>query len=297
MTTTRDYYDILGVAKTADEKEIKRAYRKLARKFHPDVNKGDKRSEEKFKEVAEAFAVLSDKDKRARYDRGGHAAFGPGFDPFAGSDFGNFDVGFGDLSSLFEMFGVGAPGGGRRGPTGRRARRGEDLRAELKIPFMTAIRGGQVEISVQRRGTSSGGMKVRIPPGIDDGATLRLSGKGNPGLAGGPAGDAYLTVAVESDPVFRREGRHLYCDVTIGLAQAGLGGTVEIATLDGPATITLPPGTRSGQKLRLKGRGVPTASRRSAGDLFAVIQIEPPAELDPRSRELLEEFGRLNPTP
>lgn len=354
MVTHKDYYEVLGVSKTASDKEIKSAYRRLARKYHPDVNKGDKRAEEKFKEVAEAFAVLSDREKRTRYDRGGHEAFGPGFDPFAGFDFGRFDFGLGDISSLFDLFG----GGGRR--TARaRPRKGEDLRLELQVPLLQAVRGGEVEIVIPRQGscsscggsgarpgsgettcrecggsgrtetrrgpmrvmlgcprcdgsgrlpgepcTACGGagvsrveerVKVRIPAGIEDGSALRLAGKGDAGQAGSSPGDAYLVVHVEPHPVFRRQGRDLYCDVAIGLARAALGGQVDVSTPDGKATITVPAGTRSGQKLRLKGRGVPQSSTGSAGDLYAVIQIHPPKKMNKRSRELMEEFERLNP--
>jgi curved DNA-binding protein len=284
----QDYYEILGVPRTAGDREIKAAYRRLARKYHPDVNKGDKQAEEKFKEVAEAFAVLSDKDKRSRYDRGGHEAFGPGFDPFAGFDFGQFDAGFGDLSSLFEMFGFG-PGGRRGGRTG--TRRGSDVRAELRIPFATAVKGDTVEMAIPRAGGQER-LKVRIPAGIDDGGTMRLAGKGN---AGSPPGDAYLTVRIDRHPLFRREGRDLICDVSVGIARAALGGRVDVETLDGKTTINVPPGTRSGQRLRLRGRGVPSSSGKPAGDLYVVVQIHPPKALDARSRELLEEFERLNP--
>jgi molecular chaperone DnaJ len=352
----KDYYEILGVPRTANAKEIKAAYRKLARKYHPDVNKGDKQAEDKFKEVAEAFAVLSDADKRAKYDRGGHEAFGPEFDPFAGFQAGDFEFGQGDLSSIFEMFGLG--GGGARRARRTRRRGGADLRFEVQVPFVTAMRGGEIEVVIPRQapcptcggtGTRPGSaetacpqcggsgrtqqrrgavqisltcprcqgagrlpgepcetcrgagrqatqerMRVRIPAGIDDGGTLRLSGKGD---AGTPPGDAYLTVRVEPHPSFRREGRDLYSDVAIGLARAALGGHVEVPTLDGSATVSVPPGTRSGQRLRLRGRGVPASGSQPAGDLYAVIQIEPPRQLDARSRELLEEFQRLNPVP
>ncbi len=289
MAGKKDYYSVLGVDRAATEKEIKAAYRKLARKYHPDVNAGDKRAEEKFKEVAEAFAVLSDKSKRAQYDRGGHKAFGPGFDPFAGFDAGSFDFGSGDISSILEMFGM----GGRRPGARRRAARGADLRLELSVSFETAVLGGEIGIVVPHTGER---VKVRLPAGIDDGSMVRLPGKGEggPGIA---AGDAYVTVHVTPHPAFRRDGLDLHCDVSIGLARAALGGRVVVQTLDGPATIEIPAGSRSGQKFRLKGRGVPGSAGRPGGDLYAVVQIEPPKRLDARSRELLEEFERLNPVP
>jgi DnaJ-class molecular chaperone len=293
MPRKKDYYEILGVGKTAPAKDIKAAYRRLARKYHPDVNKGDKRAEDRFKEVAEAFAVLSDKEKRAKYDRGGHEAFGPGFDPFAGFDAGQFEFGFGDISNIFEMFGIGGMGGRRAGARPRPAR-GSDVRLEMRVPFETAVLGGEIEFVVPH---TSEKVKVRLPAGIDDGATLRLAGKGGSVHPGVAPGDAYLTVRVAPHAVFRREGRDLYCDKPIGIARAALGGRVEVATLDGPATIEIPAGTRSGQKLRLKGRGVPASAGKPAGNLYAVVQITPPKSLDARSRELLEEFERLNPAP
>lgn len=295
----KDYYEILGVSRSADEKQIRSAYRKLARKYHPDLNKEDNQAEERFKEVAEAFAVLSDKDKRAQYNRGGHDAFGPGFDPFAGSDPGGFDVGFGDLSSIFEMFGLGGAaraGRSRRGsPFG--APRGSDLRFEMSVPFVQAIQGGEVAIAVQRPNGEQERIKLRIPAGVEAGTTLKLAGKGNPGPPGTPAGDVYLTLGVEPHPALRLEGRDLVCDVSVGLARAALGGKVQVRTIDGTATVNIPAGTRSGQRLRLRGKGVPAANGKPAGNLYAVVQIHPPKKLDGRSRELLEEFDRLNPVP
>lgn len=294
--TNKDYYEILGVPRTASEKEIKTAYRRLARKYHPDLNKSDPQAEERFKEVAEAFAVLSDADKRAKYDRGGHAAFGSGFDPFAGFDSQRFDIGLGDLSSLFEAFGF-SPAAARRGRTARaRPRRGADLQLELTVRFVQAVQGGTVELALpSANGERRERVKVRIPPGIEDGGTLRLTGQGQPGSGGFAAGDAYLTVRVEPHPLFRREDRDLIVEIPVGIARAALGGNVDVPTLDGSATITIPEGTRSGQRFRLKGRGVPAGAGRAAGDLYAMIQIHPPRQLSGRSRELLEEFARLNP--
>jgi len=231
-------------------------------------------------------------------DHGGHAAFGAGFDPFAGFDMHDFEFGQGDISSIFEIFGGRGRGRGRAGGRSRiRPRRGADLRLEMQVPFLQAVNGGTVEIGVPRGGAGPDKMSVRLPAGLEDGGTLRLAGRGQAGIHGGPPGDAFVTVRVEPHPLFRREGRNLYVDVWVGLARAALGGKSDVPTLDGRATITIPAGTRSGQKLRLKGRGVPAGAKRPAGDLYAVIQIQPPAELDERSKELLEEFEKLNPVP
>jgi len=312
----KDYYEILGVSRSATEKDLKSAYRKLARKYHPDVNPGDKSAEEKFKEVSAAFAVLSDPEKRAKYDRGGHAAFEPGFDPFQGTTIDFQDLGLGNLSDIFELFG----GGGRRG-RGVRHVPGEDLQLEMSLPFVSAIHGTTVEVAIPRattcttcagrgrlangapcRACRGGGrvtvnetVKVRIPAGIDDGERVRIAGKGNDGVGGGRAGDAYVHIRVEPHPMFRREGPDLVCDVPVGVVKATLGGDVDVPTLEGHATIKIPPGTRGGQRFRLKGRGVAARAGHPAGHLYAVVQIVTQKELDLRSRELLEEFARLNP--
>lgn len=318
MTPTRDYYEILGVSRSATDKDIKAAYRKLARRYHPDVNPGDKSAEETFKEVSGAFAVLSDPEKRAKYDRGGHAAFEPGFDPFQGATIDFQDLGLGNLSDIFELFG----GGGRRRGGARRAARGEDLQLEMSLPFIDAIRGTTIEVSIARAAacahcggqgrTASGGpcracrgagrttfhepVKVRIPAGIDDGERVRIPGKGNEGMGGGPAGDAFVNLRVEPHPMFRREGSDLVCEVPVGIVKATLGGDLEVPTLEGRATIKIPAGTRGGQRFRLKGRGVAARAGHPAGHLYAVVQVVTPKSLDARSRELLEEFARLNPT-
>ncbi len=359
MATRRDYYEILGLNRKATEKEIKTAYRKLAMKYHPDRNPDKPEAEKKFKEVAEAFAVLSDSEKRARYDQGGHDAFGADFNPFAGAEFDFNSMNFGgmDFSQLFDMFTGGGRGGGRG--RGGGAQRGEDIEFEIGISFRSAVLGETLEVRLPRKaacgacsgsgvvsGTGGdrcvacggngriaqgrGGMqiamacprcrgtgrmpgsactpcagsgrrgtedklRVRIPPGIQDGGKVLLSGKGNAGIGGGPAGNAYLRVRVGADDTFSREGRNLLCEVPVGIAQAALGGTVEVPGLDGPTTITIPPGTRSGQKFRIRGKGVPANGRTQAGDLVAVVQIWPPEKLDKASRKLLEEFRRLNP--
>jgi len=298
VAPTKDYYDILGVSRQATEKDLKSAYRKLARKYHPDVNPGDKGAEEKFKEVSAAFAVLSDPEKRAKYDRGGHAAFEPGFDPFQGSTIDFQDLGLGNLSDIFELFG----GGGRRPRAGRRAARGEDRELEMSLPFTDAIHGTTVEVAIPRAIARGSGrvmaeekVKVRIPAGIEDGGRVRIAGKGNDGVLGGPAGDAYVNIRVEPHPMFRRDHADLVCEVPVGIVKATLGGDLEVPTLEGRATIKIPPGTRGGQRFRLKGRGIGARGGHAAGHLYAVVQIVTPKELDARSVELLEEFARRNP--
>ena len=358
MASKKDYYEILGVDRSADAKAIKAAYRKLARKYHPDVNKDNPDAENQFKTIAEAFAVLSNPEKRAQYDNRGHEAFGAGFDPFAGANPQDFDTGFGNISDLFSMFGGGMAGGGRPGRRRQSGpRRGEDLRLEVSIPFAEAVRGSTVDIRIPRRAackdcsgkgvkpgspshtcpdcqgngrvaqgrggfqvamtctrcqgsgqlrgeacaTCSGAgrqrtqdrVKVRIPAGVEDGGKVRIAGRGDAGPGGGPAGDAYLSVRVESHPDFRREGRDLYVDLPVGLATAALGGAVMVPTLDGEATINLPEGTKSSQRFRLRGRGTPASGKHPAGDLYAIIQIHPPKKLNKRSRELLEQLREL----
>jgi molecular chaperone DnaJ len=318
VTGKKDYYEILGVSRTATDKELKAAYRTLARKHHPDVNPGNKKAEDKFKEISEAFAVLSDPEKRAKYDRGGHDAFEPGFDPFQGGTVDFSDLGLGNLSDLFEMFG----GGRGRSRGSRRAAAGESVELEMALPFADAIHGTTVEVGLPRaitcaechgRGKSGSGaacktcrgqgrvrhtetVKVRIPAGIEDGGRVRIAGKGNDGPGGGPPGDAFVNIRVEPHPMFRREGSDLVSEVPIGIVKATLGGEVSVPTLDGSAKIKIPAGTRGGQRFRLKGRGVPARAGHAAGDLHAIVQIVTPREVDARSRELLEEFARLNPS-
>ncbi len=281
------------------------------------MNPNDKSAEEKFKEVSGAFAVLSDPEKRAKYDRGGHEAFEPGFDPFQGTTIDFQDLGLGNLSDIFEMFG----GGGRRRGAPRRAARGEDLTLEMRLPFGDAIHGTTLEVAIPRavscshcqgRGRlASGGacrvcrgggrvsvtenVKTRIPAGIDDAERVRIPGKGNEGVGGGPSGDAYVTIRVEPHPMFRRDGSDLVCEVPVGVVKATLGGDVDVPTLEGRATIKIPAGTRGGQRFRLKGRGVAARAGHPAGNLYAVVQLVTPRDLDARSREIFEELARLNP--
>ena len=247
--------------------------------------------------MSAAFAVLSDPDKRAKYDRGGHDAFEPGFDPFQGTTIDFQDLGLGNLSDIFELF-----GGGRRARSQRRAARGEDLQFEMTLPFGDAIHGTTVEVAITRAVTGGNGrvkftekVKTRIPAGIDDAERIRIPGKGNDGIGGGPPEDAYVNIRVEAHPLFRREGDDLVCEVPVGVVKATLGGDLDVPTLEGRAVIKIPAGTRGGQRFRLKGRGVAARAGHPTGHLYAVVQIVTPRDLDARSRELFEELARLNP--
>jgi curved DNA-binding protein len=298
----RDLYKVLGVARDADADTLKKAYRKLARRHHPDVNPGDKAAEEKFKEISEAYDVLSDPVKRRNYDEFGEISLQGGFDaeqarrareafgarfgggPGAGGGFREYAGGepfeFGDLDDLLGRFGFGG-----RGASGRAAGlRGSDLEASLELDFLEAARGGEKRITLQLAGEDgrmrSEMLTVRIPPGVADGGRIRLRGKGAPGLGGGPPGDLWAHVRVRPHPVFRREGRDLYVDVPVTIAEAVRGAKIEVPTLEGRATLTVPPGTDSGQKLRLRGKGIPDPSGGAPGDLYVVIQIRVPKKLD-----------------
>jgi DnaJ-class molecular chaperone len=287
-----DFYDTLGIKKDASEDEIKKAYRKLARQYHPDRNPGDKQAEAKFKELQRAYDVLSDKNKRAQYDQfgeggpgaGGFSGFGgPGGSTFRWSTDGS-DIDPNEIfSQIFgNMGGVGGTGGGsRRGRAGR-ARRPEPAEAyetEVSIPFTTAALGGPLDLRVGDRE-----LTVKVPAGIEDGKKLRLQGQAPGG------GDLSVVIRVQPHPYFRREGNNVVLEVPLSLAEAVLGTRVDVPTLDGTRlTVKVPPGTSSGARLRLRGKGI------HGGDQFIEIKVAVPAPANERSRELIEEFGRLNP--
>jgi DnaJ-class molecular chaperone len=328
----RDYYDILDVSRDASQDEIKRSYRKLARELHPDVNKAPD-AEKRFSEVQEAYAVLSDPEKRKKYDQFGKAGLGAGFEE-AGQAYGGRGGGRGgtytwtnvggdsagaggvsaeDLSSIFEeMFGGRPGGGGARSPFGggrgggpgagqrtraRPAQRGQDLRHEIDITFYTAVKGGKETLRLTKHtpaGPREETITVTIPAGVADGAKLRLAGKGHPGPAGN--GDLILTVRVGGHPYFRRDGLDLLLDVPISIVEAALGANVEVPLYpEGSAEIRIPPGASSGQKLRLRGKGIRN-DKGKAGDLFAVIKIVAPKELSEADRAKLREIGEHLPT-
>lgn len=348
----RDYYELLGVSRNASVEEIKKAYRKLARQYHPDANPDDQNAEAKFKEISEAYVVLCDPEKRASYDRFGHA----GVD---GQGFGGFNGGFGDFSGLgdiFEMF----FGGGTRRRTG--PERGSDIRADLEISLKEAAFGLEREIKVPRvetcstcggsgaaagskpvtcsacegsgqvqfaqstpfgrivqsrtcdrcRGTgqiiekpcptcrSAGqvrktrSIKVKVPPGVDTGSRLRLTGEGEAGLRGGPPGDLYVYIHVKPHRIFSREGDDLICEMSISFAQAALGDELEVPTLEGDAKLKVPEGTQSGTIFRLKGKGVPHVSGYGRGDQHVRVKVVTPTKLSDKQRDLLKEFSRLD---
>ena len=309
-----DHYATLGVPKTASADDIQKAYRKLARKYHPDMNPDDATAKKKFQEVQSAFEVLSDTDKRKRYDQFGSdfesmgAGGGPGgaprgwrYSPGGGPQSQPFDMN--DLGDLFGGGGVETEGGGfadlfkqfSRG-TRRAAQpvRGNDLKHELTVPFNTAVLGGEAALSVQRQDGDIETIKVKIPAGIDDGKKIRLRGQGIPGTGDAPAGDILLTIHVSPHPFFRRTGNRLDVRVPVTLAEAALGGKVDVPTPQGTITLTIPPNTSSGARLRIKGHGVRPANA-PPGDLFAEIQVALPERLTEEERQQLADISNRHP--
>jgi molecular chaperone DnaJ len=397
-TTKKDYYELLGVKKSASAEDIRKAFRKLARKYHPDVNPGDKAAEEKFKAMSEANDVLSDPKKRKIYDqlgfysdnidpaaadayaRGGPTGAGgfggfPGGQPAgAGGQGGNFDFSGFDFSDMFEGGGAGRRAGssgsggfrdifsgifgGRGGAAAAEGPEpGSDLEYQVNVPFWTAIRGGVMRLNITRRDvcgnchgngyiespgkcpecggtgqiTQTGGrmkfnvpcprchgtgknistcpvchgegtvertepLEVRIKAGTRDGQRIRLPGKGNAGVHGGPAGDLYVIIRAGEHPVFHREGDDIRITVPVTATEAALGSKIEVPTIDGRTLLKIPPGTQSGQKLRLREKGVPSATKEGArGDEIVEVKLTVPTPRDERTKELLRELAKLNP--
>ncbi len=305
----QDYYKTLGVSREASDDEIRKAYRALVRKYHPDVKPNDKEAAARFKDIQEAYDVLGDTEKRAQYDRYGTAfRGGPGggshqWSTGAGGagpiDLGDLFGGGGiDLGSLFG----GRGGGGGFHPGGRpqqpRPSKGQDIRLEIEVPFQVAAEGGQHGVQLNVDGNVER-LSVKIPAGIESGNVVRLAGQGHPGTAGGPKGDLRLTVRVAPHPYFRREGRNLLLEVPITPAEAVLGARVEVPTLtEGRVTVTIPPGTSSGQKLRLRGKGIPDQRTKERGDQFVITKIVVPREIDEETRDLYEQIAsRTSATP
>ncbi len=313
----KDYYKILGVSKNATDKEIKQAYRRLARKYHPDMNPGDKEAEERFKEINEAYEVLSDPAKRKKYDQlgadwqrwqqmGGSpgdfdwsqwmAGGGPGFKVHYGrpEDLEDLFGGAGMFSDFFrQIFGDIGTRGTRAGRAGgfqyqARPRRGQDYEHEVEITLEEAYRGTTRILEKDGRR-----LEVKIPPGAKTGTKVRLSGEGGPGAFGGSPGDLYLVVRVRPDPRFERKGDDLYATIPVDMYTALLGGKVRVPTLSGPVMLTIKPGTQNGQTIRLRGKGMPRLRRKGEyGDLYVKVDVRLPTHLTPRQRELLEEMRR-----
>jgi curved DNA-binding protein len=288
----KDYYSTLGVAKTATAAEIKKAYRKLAVKYHPDKNPGDAKAEERFKEISEAYAVLSDSDKRQQYDQFGDAAFHQRFsqeDIFRNANVNDIfrEFGFSGDDLFSNLFGGGGRsqffgGGQRRGPV-----KGQDYVMQLRIPFRQAIQGGERRIDYKSdHGAEQ--LQVRIPAGVETGQRLRVSGKGGKSPAGGPAGDLFLELQVDPDPLYTREGKDLHVRVGVPFSGICLGTSVDVPTLDGTKRVKVKAGTAAGNKIRLKGYGVPADGHTTAGDLFAVLEVAVPKELTEEQRKLLQ---------
>jgi len=315
-----DYYATLGVSRAASQDEIQKAYRKLAKKHHPDMNPDDKAAQKKFKEVQQAYDVLSDEKKRKMYDQ-----FGPGFEQMGQGGgpqwssqvppgFGGFDFGGGgggeanlppELQDLLRQFTGGGGGfqfGG--GPTARRRSRrtpgqpGADIQHEVEVPFRTAAMGGEVSLRLVRPGRKTETITVKIPAGIEDGKTIRLRGQGEPSPNDGPAGDLLITVRVAPHSHFRRDGLDLIARVPVTLAEAALGAKVDVPAPHGTISLKVPPGTSSGTRLRAKGQGIKASDGR-AGDLYAEILIVIPKQFDDESADLVrrldERLKQRNP--
>ncbi len=319
---SQDYYETLGVARGVSADEIQKAYRKLARKYHPDLNPDDKTAQKKFKEVQQAYDVLSDEKKRKLYDQ-----FGPAFEQFGsggpgggagpqwsgqvppgfeGFEFSGSWPGGGqgggevppDLADLLRQFTGGGGGGfdfgGGTATTRRRGRRrpaepGVDVRHEVEVPLRTAVTGGEVNLRIHRGGQKAETISVKIPAGIDDGQTIRLRGQGEPSRNDGPPGDLLVTVRVAPHANFRRDGLDLIVKVPVTLAEAALGGKVDVPTPHGTITLKVPPGTTSGTRLRAKGQGIHKPDGRT-GDLYAEILITIPRQIDDASAELIRQL-------
>jgi len=356
----KDYYKTLGVDRKATLSDIKKAYRKLARKYHPDLNPGDKTAETKFKEIQEAYSVLSDPKKKGQYDQFGFVGDAPRGGPryqtytsgFEGFDFSG--TGTSSFRDLFEnIFGTTAQ------RTYQRPERGEDLHYTMKVGFMDAINGLRTRIKLTRmvacptcsgtgymqkggqqacpvcggsgrstvqRGSmrfsgtcpSCGGtgrtpgqecslcygqgliqktelISVRIPGGVNTGSKVRIPGKGNAGRRGGPSGDLFITIEAATHPIFNREGSNIYVKIPITVPEATLGAKIEVPTLSGNTTIKVPPGTKSGQKFRIRAKGVPLPGKKARGDQFVEVSIVPPPFNDERTRELMRELEKISP--
>ena len=360
MAEKRDYYEVLGVDRGADDATLKKAYRKLAKKYHPDMNPGDKEAEAKFKEATEAYGVLSDPDKRRQYDQFGHAAFENGGGGAGAGGFGGFDFGGGDMGDICgDIFGDLFGGGGSRRRANNGPMKGANLRAVVHITFEEAVFGCQKELEINLKDTCTtchgtgakpgtspetcskcngtgqitytqqtmfgsvrnvttcpdcGGtgkiirdkctvchgtgytssrkrIQVNIPAGIDDGQSIRIREKGEPGVNGGPRGDLLVEVQVTRHPIFQRQDMNIFSTAPITFAQAALGGDVKISTVDGDVLYTVKPGTQTDTKIRLKGKGVPSLRNSNVrGDHYVTLVVQTPTRLNEKAKEALRAF-------
>ncbi|MCG6917983.1 MAG: DnaJ domain-containing protein [Deltaproteobacteria bacterium] len=309
----QDYYEILGVGRNASDAEIKRAYRKLARKYHPDVNK-DKGAEEKFKQINEAHEVLKDPEKRKLYDQlGSNWQAGQDFKPPPGWENVHFEFSTGPgaeafdfgggFSDFFETLFGGRMGGGGRASArqGSWVMRGQDQEAEIEIDLESAYHGATRTLTLQGHEIDAQGqvrprvqnIQVKIPAGVTDGTRIRLTGKGGEGMGGGPPGDLYLKVHIEPHPRFTTDGHNLQTEVALAPWEAALGTTVQVVTMDGTVNLKVPPGSQSGQKLRLRGKGFPKKGGQR-GDLIVRLKIVVPKDLTAREKELFAEMAKVS---
>ena len=327
MAAKRDYYETLGVNKSADKEAIKRAYRKLAKKYHPDTNAGDAHAEEMFKDVTEAYNVLSDEKKRKLYDEFGFAGLQEGFSeeaarqaaqggfggfggfggngsfsgsyssnggPFTHQEF-HFENGSGEMDDIFSMFGdMFSHGGSARGRSS--SRKGSDVMADLTISFDEAVFGCEKSISLQDPSTGKvSNLSIHIPAGIESGKTVRLKGQGNPGRNGGAAGDVLLNVNVTPSREFERKGQNVYSTIRVPFTTAALGGKARVHTLYGDVECGIKAGTQGGSKIRLKGKGISSMKNPSVkGDQYVTVEISVPRRLTPRAKEALEEYRAVS---
>ena len=315
----RDYYEVLGIPKNADASDIKKAYRKLAKKYHPDSNEGNAHAAERFKEISEAYAILSDEKKRKLYDQYGHAAF-DGSGGFNGSS-GGADQGFyrtytnkngntyeyhfengEDIDDLFKDFfggssffhGSSSDGFGQQRRSGSYVEKGQDIRSCLHIAFEDAAFGGKRQVQLKKENGQSETLDVEIPAGIGDGQTIRLRGKGGPGRNGGQNGDLLMQVSVAEKPGFRREGQDLYTSVRIPFITAVLGGAIRIHTIYGDVQCQIKAGTQSGSRIRLKNKGIVQMGNPSVhGDQYVTVEVEVPQNVPPEAKQKLREFEQL----
>jgi curved DNA-binding protein len=289
-----DYYKTLGVEKGATEDQIKSSYRKLAMKYHPDRNPGDKAAEEQFKTISEAYAVLSDSEKRKNYDKFGDKQFHQHFsqeDIFRGADFHNIfgDAGF-DASDIFgRIFGGGFGGGfGGRGGFGGGPQKGQDIEYPLTVAFQEAYGGAEKHISFRLSDGTTREMTIKVPAGVREGGRLRISGKGAVSQSGGPAGDLYVVISVASHPTFERVGDNIEGKLPLKISEALLGCSKEVETLDGRKKIKVPAGVKPGTKIRLKELGFAIPGKKSKGDFYAVVEYDIPSAITPAQQDLIQ---------